>query len=392
MNAPHRLALLGLVAGFVSLVAPSAPAGAAPVPCVQTIAGSGADIAPDADGDGLTTTPVTLDAPAAAGAVEDVDVTVSLEHPNAFQVRVRLAHAGTPDILQRRVSDSGEQVLPLTWDDESSDGLRTRLTGGHLPTRPAARRARRHHAVRRVAAARRQLGQGRRSAAVVVGAHHVHGVRRRRRRRRGPHRQLRPRGQPGPVRHRSRRRRRRVRRRPRRGRRTALADNCPQDANATQVNSDTDALGDACDADDDDDARADASDGCRLESAATSSGCPPSPPGSAWRKEKSRLVGRVRSDRAACLAGVRVTLKRARPGANQNLVVTTTARRPLPHARPEEPAATTSSSARGTPSAWPSAAAAGRPRCGSAADGHAGPGCTASCAYLREVELRVTSE
>ena len=119
MSAPHRLALLGLVAGVLSLAGPGAPAGAAPVPCVQTITGSGADVAPDADGDELTTTAVTLDAPAAAGAVEDVDVTVSLEHPNAFQVRVRLAHAGTTDILQRRVSDSGEQVRPLTWDDES---------------------------------------------------------------------------------------------------------------------------------------------------------------------------------------------------------------------------------------------------------------------------------
>lgn len=41
-------------------------------------------------------------------------------------------------------------------------------------------------------------------------------------------------------------------------------------------------------------------------------------------KEKSRLVGRVRSDRAGCVAGVRATLKRAKPGRDQKLVVVTT--------------------------------------------------------------------
>ena len=35
-------------------------------------------------------------------------------------------------------------------------------------------------------------------------------------------------------------------------------------------------------------------------------------------------MGRVRSDRAACLAGVRATLKRAKPGRDPKLVVVTT--------------------------------------------------------------------
>ena len=63
MSTPHRLALLGLAAGVLSLAGPSAPAGAAPVPCEQTITESGADVAPDADGVELTTTAVTLAAP-----------------------------------------------------------------------------------------------------------------------------------------------------------------------------------------------------------------------------------------------------------------------------------------------------------------------------------------
>ncbi len=324
MNVPHRLALLGLVAGFVSLVAPSAPAGAAPVPCVQTIAGSGANIAPDADGDGLTTTSVTLDAPAAAGAVEDVDVTVSLEHPNAFQVRVRLAHAGTTDILQRRVSDSGEQVRPLTWDDESGAAYGPDSPAGtyrpdqplavHDGTSPAGEWRLLVDNWARVGG--RLLSWSVRITYTVCDADddgvedHTDncdpvanpdqsdidgdGV--------GDACDGDADGDGVP----------------------ALTDNCPQVANATQVNSDPDALGDACDADDDDDGRADASDGCRLESAATSSGCPAVATRVRLAKEKSRLVGRVRSDRDACSAGVRATLKRAKPGRDQKLVVVTT--------------------------------------------------------------------
>ena len=59
MNVPHRLApARPCLAGALSLAAPIAPAGAAPVPCVRTITGSGAVVAPDADGVELTTTAV----------------------------------------------------------------------------------------------------------------------------------------------------------------------------------------------------------------------------------------------------------------------------------------------------------------------------------------------
>ena len=323
MSAPHRLALLGLVAGVLSVAAPSAPAGAAPVPCVRTISGPGADVAADADGDGLTTTTVALDAPAASGAVEDVDVTVSLEHPNAYQVRVRLSHV-TTDIVQRRYTDSGEQVRPLTWDDEATAGYGpTSPAGTYRPDQPLAV----HDGTAPGGQWRllvdnwatvggRLLSWSVRITYTVcdddgdgVEDHTDNcdpvangdqsdidgdGV--------GDACDGDPDGD-GVA---------------------ALADNCPQDANVTQVNSDTDALGDACDADDDDDGRADTSDGCRLESAATSSGCPAVGTRVRLDKEKSRLVGRVRSDRAACAAGVRATLKRAEPGRDQKLVVVTT--------------------------------------------------------------------
>ena len=86
---------------------------------------------------------------------------VAIEHPNAFQLRVRLAHAGD----HRHPAAPGRPTAasrsgPLTWDDEASAGLRTGLAGRHLPPRPAARRARRHHAGRRVAAARSTTGPG----------------------------------------------------------------------------------------------------------------------------------------------------------------------------------------------------------------------------------------
>ena len=320
----HRLALLGLLAGVISVVAPSAPAGAAPVPCVQTITGRAADVAPDADGDAFTTTTVALDAPVAAGAVQDVDVTVSLEHPNAYQVRVRLSHADTTDILQRRVADSGEQVRPLTWDDESGAVYGPDSPPGtyrpdqplwvHVGTSPSGQwrllvdnwakvgGRLQSWSVRITYTVCDSDGDG-----VVDSTDNCDpvanpdqsdidgdGV--------GDACDGDPDGDGvgGP------------------------SDNCPQDANATQVNSDTDALGDACDADDDDDSVADVSDGCRLESAATSSGCPSVATRVRLAREKSRLVGRVRSDRPGCVAGVRATLKRVKPGRDQKLVVVTT--------------------------------------------------------------------
>ncbi|PKH38051.1 hypothetical protein CXG46_19195 [Nocardioides alpinus] len=102
------------------------------------------------------------------------------------------------------------------------------------------------------------------------------------------------------------------------------ADNCPQVSNPTQANTDPDALGDACDADDDDDGRADAADGCVLVPAATASGCPPVTTRATLRKEKGRLLGKVRSDLSVCAVGVSVTVKRGRPGRDQKLVVVTT--------------------------------------------------------------------
>jgi hypothetical protein len=52
-------------------------------------------------------------------------------------------------------------------------------------------------------------------------------------------------------------------------------DNCPAVPNVTQVNSDGDAEGDACDSDDDNDGRPDSSDNCPTQFATTADGCPP---------------------------------------------------------------------------------------------------------------------
>lgn len=57
--------------------------------------------------------------------------------------------------------------------------------------------------------------------------------------------------------------------------------------------------------------------------ATTSSGCPAVATEVTLRKKKGRLLGRVSSDRDGCVARVDVTLKRARPGRDQKLVVLT---------------------------------------------------------------------
>ena len=322
---PTRLALTALVAGFVSMVGAPAPAGAAPVPCVRTFNGSAANVAPDAAGDPpVTTTSVTLDPPDSPGVVEDVDVTVSIEHPNAFQVRVRLAHSGQTSILQRRVRDSGEQVRPLTWDDEAAAIYGADAPAGtYLPDEPLSIHDLTDdgapwtlHVDNWADVAGRLVSWSIRISYTSCDADgdgvedHVDncdpvanpdqsdidrdGV--------GDACDGDPDGDgvSGP------------------------ADNCPLAGNPTQVNSDTDALGDACDADDDDDGRADTDDGCRLEAAATSSGCPSAATQVRLRKEKSRLVGRVRSDRGVCVDQVRATLKRKKPGRDPKLVVVTT--------------------------------------------------------------------
>jgi subtilisin-like proprotein convertase family protein len=322
---PIRLALTALVAGLVSTVAAPAPAASAPVPCVRTFSGSAAGVAPDAAGDPpFTTTTASLDVPAAAGVVEDVDVTVAIEHPDAFQLRVRLAHASTTSILQKRFADSGPQVRPLSWDDEAAAVYGpTSAPGSYRPDQPLGL-----HDGAAIGGAWRLIvdnwgpSVGRVLSWSVTISYSIcdadgdgvedhvdncdpvanpdqadidrDGV--------GDACDGDPDGDgiSGP------------------------ADNCPRAANPTQANSDADALGDACDADDDDDGRADADDGCRLESAATSSGCPSVATRVRLRKEKSRLVGKVRSDRAACVDGVRATLKKRKAGRDTKLLVVTT--------------------------------------------------------------------
>ena len=319
-----RLALTALVAGLVALVVP-APAGAAPVPCVQTFNGQATDVRADDAGDPpFTTTSVSIDPPDSPGLVEDVDVTVSLEHPNAFQVRVRLSHAGETNILQRRVTDSGVQVRPLTWDDEAAAVyVADSGPGSYRPDQPlhvhdltddgapwtllvdnwAAVGGRLSSwSVRITYTSCDADGDGVEdhvdNCDPVANADQSDidgdGV--------GDACDGDPDGDGA----------------------TGMADNCPQVANPTQANGDTDALGDACDADDDDDGRADVSDGCRLDAAATTSGCPAVATKVRLAKEKSRLVGRVRSDRSACSSGIRATVKRAKPGRDAKLLILTT--------------------------------------------------------------------
>ena len=322
---PIRLALTALVAGLVSMVGAPAPAASAPVPCVRTFSGSATAVAADAAGDPPnTTTTASLDVPAAPGLVEDVDVTVALDHPDAYQLRVRLAHVGTTTILQRRFADSGPQVRPLSWDDEAAAVYGpTSAPGSYLPDQPLSL-----HDGAAVGGAWRLLvdnwgpSAGRLVSWSVTISYSIcdadgdgvedhvdncdpvanpdqadidrDGV--------GDACDGDPDGDGL----------------------SSAADNCPTVTNPTQDNSDADALGDACDADDDDDGRADVSDGCRLDAAATTSGCPAVATKVRLAKEKSRLVGRVRSDRSACTSGIRATVKRAKPGRDPKLLVLTT--------------------------------------------------------------------
>ncbi len=320
-----RLALTGLVAGALCVLAPTSPAGAAPVPCVQTFDGPSVVIpkAPTTDPASSSSTTVPITVPPSSN-VEDVDVTVSISHADAGDLRIDLSHLTMTNRLQQRIVGSGAQVRPLTWDDEAATAYAGASPAGTY--RPAQALSVHDGAA---AGGRWQLditnwesgtgtllswsvritytscdadGDGIEdhtdNCDPVANADQSDidgdGV--------GDACDGDPDGDGV----------------------GGTADNCPEVANATQVNSDADALGDACDADDDDDARADASDGCQLEPAATSSGCPAVATRVRLAKEKSRLVGRVRSDRVACAVGIRATLKRIKPGRDQKLVVLTT--------------------------------------------------------------------
>ena len=321
---PTRLALTGLMAGLVALVVP-APAGAAPVPCVQTFEGGSTTIpkAPTTDPASFSTSYASLTVPPSSN-VEDVDVTVSITHNDAGDLRVDLQHLGATNRLQHRIAGSGAQVRPLTWDDQAPTAYAGDSPAGtYQPAQPLSRH------LGAAAGGRWQLELTNWESGVgtllswsvritytscdadgdgvedhvdncdpVANADQSDidgdGV--------GDACDGDPDGDGA----------------------TGMADNCPQVANPTQVNGDTDALGDACDEDDDDDGRADVSDGCRLDAAATTSGCPAVATKVRLAKEKSRLVGRVRSDRSACTSGIRATVKRAKLGRDPKLLVLTT--------------------------------------------------------------------
>ena len=318
--------LATVLASTVVVGATSTPAAAAEaVPCVRTLDGTGGAIAPGPPVKGeSTTTAFEIQAPAAPGLVEDVDVTYSISHDNAFQLRVRLAHAGRDPLVQRRLADSGAQVRPLTWDDEANVAYTaTSPAGTYVPDQPLSAHdgsasggswqllvdnfasstdrviswsvrisytscdgdadGVEDHVDNCTSAANPDQADADRDGAgdACDGDPDGDGV-------------------------------------------VGLEDNCPSVANPGQQQTDTDSLGDACDLDDDDDGRADASDGCPLVSAGTSTGCPTAATKTRLDRTRGRLVGRVFSDVHECRARVEVTLKRKKPGRDQKLVVVTT--------------------------------------------------------------------
>ena len=248
-------------------------------------------------------------------------MTVAIVHGNAAQLRVRLAHAGSTHIVQRRFADSGPQVRPLTWDDEAGVAYGPESPAGtYVPDQPlsvhdgsAPGGTWRLLVDNWAGAEGRLVSWSIRISYTSCDADgdgvedHVDnctglanpdqsdidgdGT--------GDACDGDPDGD-GLV---------------------STADNCPSIGNASQTNTDGDGLGDACDDDDDADGVADVSDGCRLVAASTASGCPTTATTIRLRKQKGRLVGRVFSDVAACRAGVEVTLKRRKAGRDTKLVV-----------------------------------------------------------------------
>lgn len=321
----RRLALLGLVAGFTSVVAPVGPSSAAPAACVRTFDGTGGPIAAGPAGAGeFTTTPIELTVPGTPALVEDVDVTFAIVHDDAARLRVRLEHVDRAPIVQRRVPGSGSQVRPLTWDDEAGVAYAADSPAGtYLPSEsltvldgtPAGGTWRllvdnwapvegrvaswsvritytlcdgdgdgvEDHTDNCTGVANPDQADvdGDGTGDACDGDLDGDGV-------------------------------------------AGSADNCPLVPNPGQEQTDTDSLGDACDLDDDDDRIADASDGCPLVSASTSSGCPTAGTRVRIGKERGRIVGKIRSEVRACRVGVEVTLRRARPGRDQKLVVVRT--------------------------------------------------------------------
>lgn len=316
------------LASAVAVGATSTPTAAAEaVPCVRTLDGPGGPIAAGKAGAGeFSTTAIELDAPAAPGLVEDVDVTVAIVHSDASDLRVRLVHAGRESIVQRRLAGSGSQVRPLTWDDEAGVAYGTDSGAGtYLPHEPLTVHdgavpggtwrllvdnwnpniadgrvvswslrvsytscdgdadGVEDHVDNCTSAANPDQADADRDGTgdACDGDPDGDGV-------------------------------------------AGLEDNCPSVFNPGQERTDADSLGDACDLDDDDDGRADASDGCPLVSAGTSTGCPTAATKVRLDTSRKRLVGRVFSDVRDCRAGVEVTVKRKKTGRDQKLVVVTT--------------------------------------------------------------------
>ncbi len=327
-----RSALSGLVAGLLCVVvAPVATtpgaAAAEAVPCVRTVDGPGGAIEAGRAGAGeFSTTAIELDAPAAPGLVEDVDVTFAIVHSDASDLRVRLAHAGRESVVQRRLAGSGSQVRPLSWDDEAAAVYGTASEAGtYLPHQPlgvhdgsvsgGTWRLLVDNWNPNIADGRVVSWSVRISYTSCDGdadgvEDHVDNCT----------------GAGNPDQADA----------DRDGTGDACdgdpdgdgvvgpGDNCPSVANPGQEQTDADGLGDACDLDDDDDGRADASDGCPLVPAGTSTGCPSAATKARLGTSRSRLVGRVFSDVRDCRAGVEVAVKRKRPGRDQKLVVVTT--------------------------------------------------------------------
>lgn len=314
-----------LVLGLAAVTAPASPAGAVTaVPCTVTVTGTGGAVAAAAAG---ATTPTTtlfnVQAPATGALVEDVDLTYSLAHGNASGLRTRLIHSVT-GIVQQRIASSGVQVRPLTWDDEASAAYTaTSPAGTYRPSTPlslfdgttAANQWR--LAIDNWSELAGQLSSWSLTISYTVCDADGDGAEDHSDNCRGVA-NVDQRDTDGDgvgdacdgdpdgdgV--------------------TGTLDNCPAVVNPDQLNTDGDGVGDACDLDDDGDGRADTADACGTLAAGTASGCPRADTSVRLARQRGRLVGRVRSDVAACAARTEVTVLRVRPGRDQRLVVVRT--------------------------------------------------------------------